>query len=705
MRIKQIKNKINYNPSYNLNFGRKPKKEEEADLQQTLKEGFEAAGVKERFVITHGSVFPAAQRDTHIGSPYGKGAEEYTKFLMLLGFNGVQLGPTGKLQQKSISPYEAFALNENPLFIDLKPLTEEEYGNILSKDTYEAVTSPLETTDENYTFTDFDEAKRTYYIALNEAYKNFKIKLSKNQPQAIKLNKEFNEYLEKNNHKQRTEEEAVFKILSALHGTEDFRTWDNDTDEWLITGLRDNDAKAKIRYKDIKDTYKNAIEEYQFEQFLTTKQIKENKDFRDKYGFKYSSDILVGCSHCDEWRYRKAFLDDYRMGAFEGDPGKPHQIWDIPVINPRMLFAGDELNLGGQFLREKFQHALEFCETTRIDHALGLIDPYIYKPSTIIYDSNNKLIKDKLEGAHLGYINSNDGKKLDDYGSYRNILSKILIPVIQENGLDIHDPMWEDMGHDTAIFNEVYNKQYNLPKIITNYRFGEFAGTGHWYIVGSHDDVPALHMLDQDGGWRRNDKAWNPLFLAGYLHQDNETRSQESKEFCEKISDKKAAIDENTGEFLKNDKGEIIYIDKKGLERQEADKERVKAKFAELFTKNKIQVSFADLLGITEDDVVYNIGGSKRDMNWYERITPDFVDKYFENLSSDNPTALNVPEILITAVKANIDKKLISYANSLDKNDKDKTNKVNQKRTELHEQYKPLLEKLEHYKEIFKEKE
>lgn len=48
-------------------------------------------------------------------------------------------------------------------------------------------------------------------------------------------------------------------------------------------------------------------------------------------------------------------------------------------------------------------------------------------------------------------------------------------------------------------------------------------------------------MLDQDGGWRRNDKAWNPLFLAGYLHQDNETRSQESKEFCEKISDKKAA--------------------------------------------------------------------------------------------------------------------------------------------------------------------
>ena len=171
-----------------------------------------------------------------------------------------------------------------------------------------------------------------------------------------------------------------------------------------------------------------------------------------------------------------------------------------------------------------------------------------------------------------------------------------------------------------------------------------------------------------------------------------------------KISDKKAAIDENTGEFLKNDKGEIIYIDKKGLERQEADKERVKAKFAELFTKNKIQVSFADLLGITEDDVVYNIGGSKRDMNWYERITPDFVDKYFENLSSDNPTALNVPEILITAVKANIDKKLISYANSLDKNDKDKTNKVNQKRTELHEQYKPLLEKLEHYKEIFKEK-
>lgn len=117
MRITQIKNKINYNPSYNLNFGRKPKKEEEADLQQTLKEGFEAAGVKERFVITHGSVFPAAQRDTHIGSPYGKGAEEYTKFLMLLGFNGVQLGPTGKVTAKKyFSIWSIRAQRKSPIY-------------------------------------------------------------------------------------------------------------------------------------------------------------------------------------------------------------------------------------------------------------------------------------------------------------------------------------------------------------------------------------------------------------------------------------------------------------------------------------------------------------------------------------------------------------------------------------------------------------
>ena len=60
-------------------------------------------------------------------------------------------------------------------------------------------------------------------------------------------------------------------------------------------------------------------------------------------------------------------------------------------------------------------------------------------------------------------------------------------------------------------------------------------------------------------------------------------------------------------------------------------------------TTPKFQISFDDLLGIT--DVVYNVPGKTLDSNWKARIAPDFLDKYYENLSGDNPTALNIPAI------------------------------------------------------------
>ena len=75
MRILGIDNRIS--------FERRPKPSEEAGLRNTINRAYNAMGTKERVVITHGSCFPALGRDTYIGSPYGKSAQEYTKFLML----------------------------------------------------------------------------------------------------------------------------------------------------------------------------------------------------------------------------------------------------------------------------------------------------------------------------------------------------------------------------------------------------------------------------------------------------------------------------------------------------------------------------------------------------------------------------------------------------------------------------------------------
>ena len=79
----------------------------------------------------------------------------------------------------------------------------------------------------------------------------------------------------------------------------------------------------------------------------------------------------------------------------------------------------------------------------------------------------------------------------------------------------------------------------------------------------------------------------------------------------------------------------------------------VKAKFAELFlTCKKVQISFADFFGI---DKTYNKGGSENDTNWKLRLNKNYEDTYYKNLASDNPTAINMPEILKMAVQAKAD--------------------------------------------------
>ena len=98
MYVPIIQNRIS---NQQFSFQRRPRKEEEADLHQTIENGFKVAGVKERIAITHGSVFPATDRDTFIGSPYGEGAKEWITFLKLYGFNGNQLGPNGALADKN----------------------------------------------------------------------------------------------------------------------------------------------------------------------------------------------------------------------------------------------------------------------------------------------------------------------------------------------------------------------------------------------------------------------------------------------------------------------------------------------------------------------------------------------------------------------------------------------------------------------------
>ena len=662
-----------------ITFQRRPTKEEEPGLQKACNEAYNAIGVKERCCITHGSCFPADGRNTYSGSPYGKSAKNWINFLMLYGFNCNQLGPGGSLEKNADgiinpSPYNSSAFAKNKLFIDLEELTTNKYGNILSETTYNKLTELPHNSNKNYDMSDFDKAEKIYDYALKEAYDNFTAGLKAEKPEIIVLNNEFMSFRDR--HDERLTDEALYKIFEKKYQ-------DNNSDNWpekdsnLLTDIRNGELDAIEYYNDLVNDNNETINEYKFEQFIATKQIKENKEWRDKYNFKYINDLLVGCSQMDKWRYKEAFLNDWEMGARENS-GKS-QRWHIPVIDPKKIFKQDNdsnLNVGGKFLKEKINFALEFCENIRIDHAMGLIEPYLLSKNakdSEFSDNNNK--NTNVE-KYLSQLRDSNGNEYDKYWDYPNLLKKLVIPTLKEHKISVDLPVWEDICSYPPMFIQIYEKDLNLPKIqnLDWNRAQDLLSKGRendWYLIGSHDNVPAMTYMHRigtmkdgtNGEYTREAYAWDSNYLAGYLN----------------IDDSRKNINEIRKELS------TLY--------NTNDRERIYAKFAELMTTPKFQISFADLLGIT--DVTYNIGGSSRKENWKERISADFLDKYYQNLSSENPTALNIPELLKKALIAKIDMQVQNTPASK------KTNV----RNNLDRKYKPLLDELQKYADILKEPE
>lgn len=655
-----------------VNFQRRPTKKEEPDLRDNINKAYEILGNKERAVITHGSCFPAYTRDTFIGSPYGNAAKEYNKFLALYGFNSNQLGPGGELQRGSSSPYNSSAFAHNRMFIDLEKLTKPEYGELLSTATYNKLTEVPKTSDKDYTLTDFKKAQEIYDIALKEAYQTFAVNLANNRPKAVTLNKEYQKFLRKNN--ERLTEEGIFRVLADSYNNDDYTQWNDKRSATLMTDIKKGDKAAISYFNKLYDDNYNKVEQYKFEQFLVTKQIKEHKKWRDANNFKYINDLLVGCSKMDAWRYEDVFLDDWEMGAYEG--GGPSQRWHIPVIDPKKIFLNSdyELNDGGKFLREKIDSALEFCENLRIDHVMGLVEPYLLAKNAADEDfiTNPSHLKNKNNEKYISELRDPENPEFeyDRYWDYTKIIEHLVLPAFKEHGLDKNEAVWEDICSWPDRYKKVYSEQ-ELPAItnldwsraeITTKEFPE-----NWFILGNHDSPPVMTYLRRtaklnDGReveYTRKQESWSPEYLAGYLNMDD------SRKNIQEIRDR--LID-----LYKNDDRAIVF-----------------AKFAELLTTPKFQISFDDLLGIT--DVVYNSPGTSNDDNWRVRISPDYLDKYYENLSSDNPTALNIPEILSYALQAKIDMEVKAH------------NYDEEFKKSIYQKARPVLDKLQYYAQILKE--
>ena len=611
-------------------------KSEEKSLKKVKKlsrKALKVLGKKNFALIVHGNSFPAESgKNTGFGTPNsnaGKGLIDFASDL----FTAIQLGPAGKTKAVDSSPYTGTIFSTNPLFIDLESLTTSEWKNILSKETYEKVCN--ENPNKNTNKTAYSYIFNAQNEALKEAYENF-LKLDDK-----KLNKEFEKYKKEN--ESWLDKDSLYEALIIENNNDYWPLWKNETDKRLFNPKNDEDKKASfLRIKELKLKYAKEIDFYSFCQFVVNKQNEQTKKYALKHDIKMIADRQVAFSDRDSWAYQSLFLEGWCLGCPPDYFSKTGQAWGFPVVNPEKMFNEDgSLGEAGILMKQLYKKMFkENPGGVRIDHIVGLIDPWVYKSGKNpmpengagrLYSSPEHPELSKYAIAtmedldlELGSDKEKRVKQLthEQVKKYGALIEKIVIAAAKEEGLNKDAIVCEDLGTLTFPVESVM-REYDLQgmrltqfvkpeKPLHPYRCCNIVPRS-WAMVGTHDNEPISMWADEMIHTHE-----------GYLHVKNLVEDM----FAE-------LSDQEKDDLIVKLTNDAVYLQQ--------------VKLAEIFASKaeNIQVFFTDFFGIKD---VYNKPGTSGDKNWSLRMPDNYEEVYCNNCK--NGTALNLPLILKMAIEA-----------------------------------------------------
>lgn len=587
----------------------------------TIRKALQALGKKNFVFIMHNGSFPSVEgENTGFGTINSNGGKNFLNYASGL-FDAIQMGPAGKTKTSDSSPYTGTIFSNNPLFIDLKSLTTDKWHNILSEKTFEDIVSNNPNKDTNRT--SYSYIIKRQAEALSEAYENF-LKLNDK-----KLNKEFEKYKKEND--TWLSKDSLYEALSIEHGTDFWPKWKSAMDKNLFNPKTEEEKTAyQKRIEEVSKQYTKEIDEYKFIQFVLNKQNLETKKLADSKGIKMIADRQVAFSDRDTWAYQSLFLEGWSLGCPPDYFSKDGQAWGFPVINPEKLYNEDgSLGEAGILMKNLFKKMFkENPGGVRIDHIVGLIDPWVYKAgkkpmpeqgagrlySSPEHPELNKYAIAKLEDLDSTLSSDNEKRvktlSKEQIKLYGRLIEKIVIAAAKEEGLTKDSIVCEDLGTLTNPVAAVMKEYELLGMRLTQFTVPTEPEDPYrcknitekcWAMVGTHDNQPVTL-------WAKNMVHTH----EGYLHVKNLVEDLFKEE-----QDKDALIVKltNDAEFLKE------------------------TKLVELFAckAENIQMFFTDFFNM---DKTYNTPGTSGDKNWSLRL-PDNFEKM---------QTINLPLILKKAI-------------------------------------------------------
>ena len=604
------------------------------EYKQTIKEALDALNKKNMALIMHGVSFPSEKNEnTGFGTYNSHGARKVFDFAQGV-FSAIQLGPSGKTKLSDSSPYTGTVFSKNPLFINLKDLTTSKWDKILSEKTLDKIVEMNPNKDTNKAA--YIYANESLDLARNEFYKNFKRNASKH------LKHEFENFKKENSFW--LDKDALYEALSIENNSDYWPFWKNEIDKKLFGDIDKKIAQKRI--EEISKKYEDVIEKYKLEQFIVQKQSEETLEYAKKHGLKLIADRQVAFSDRDNWAYQSLLLEGWSLDCPSDYFSKDGQAWGFSVVNPDKLFNPDG-SLGEAGILLKKLYTKMFKENpggVRIDHTVGLIDPWVYKKGSLpkveegagrLYSSPNhaelkrysiakeeNINKTPIEGK---FVTPDDERWIDNLSDeqitlYGRMIEKIVIASAKECGLDKDSIIAEDLGTLTYPVVQVMKKyelqgmklvQFVVPTEENHpYRCKNITPNS-WVMVGTHDNEPI--------------RMWASKLV----------NKEEANPYIKNL------IEDLCSEFgNKDEMWHKMYSDEKFF---------AFMKLVECFASRaeNIQIFFTDFFGINE---VYNTPGTSGDPNWTLRLNDDFEKTYVEKLKTNE--ALNLPLVLIYAFKA-----------------------------------------------------
>ena len=311
---------------------------------------------------------------------------------------------------------------------------------------------------------------------------------------------------------------------------------------------------------------------------------------------------------------------------------KDGQAWGFPVMNPDRMYNEDgSLDEGGILLKNLYKKMFkENPGGVRIDHIVGLIDPWVYKAGKKprieqgagrLYSSPEHPELKKYAIARLEDLDpeleADKEKRVktlskEQIHRYGRLIEKIVIAAAEEEGLDKDAIVCEDLGTLTnpvaAVMKEYGLQGMRLTQFVVPekpehpYRCRNIDARS-WAMVGTHDNEPiamwANSMINTH---------------EGYLHVKNLV-----EDLFADCDNKDDIITQMTrdAEFLKQTKLVEIFASK----------------------AENIQIFFTDFFNIYD---VYNRPGTSGDENWSLRLPDNFKEL----------TPINLAKILKLAIIA-----------------------------------------------------